>query len=391
MLASRPRLAVLVGLLFVAGCSVRPSPATGPAGARSARLLDGEGVVAREARGATAQEARDATATAPMPATRPVALAPSELVEIAKVVDGDTLHVRRKGGIDKLRLLSVDTEERIRADAPPGAAGSASSSKPGTVFGEECALWARQFFAGLAPRGEAARIGLVFPGGDEKKDVYGRLLCHVILPDGRDYNRMLVELGKSPYFNKYGNSDLDHAGFVAAQAAARERALGIWDPRTNEPATAGVPAAKRPYPALIAWWDARARAIDAFRARLAAAPDAVVDADDPAALARAAASGREVEAFGELDRVFDEERGDRTLLLRASSKERALRVRIPRAARERFAALELDGLRREFRQNYLTVRGRIERGERGFELRCEDPALLRRAGPEPATRADRGR
>ena len=109
---------------------------------------------------------------------------------------------------------------------------------------------------------------LLFPEGVEKRDVYGRLLCHVILMDGRDFNLLLVEQGKSPYFNKYGNSRLKHEEFVAAQAEAKRRQLGVWNPMTNMPKTEGAPAAKRPYDRLLPWWQARADAIDAFRKQL---------------------------------------------------------------------------------------------------------------------------
>ena len=324
---------------------------------------------------ATVAEAADA-AVASAPAR--AAIVASETVDVVKVVDADTLHVRRKGAIEKLRLLSVDTEERLRSGS------EASATKPETVFGEECALWAQQFFAGLAEGDRPARIGLAFPRGVEERDVYGRLLCHVILPDGRDFNRLLVELGKSPYFNKYGNSDVDHAGFVAAQEGARRRELGIWNPATNVPATPGAPAAQRPYDELLPWWDARARAIDDFRARSKASSETVVDAADPEALARAAASGREVEVFGEVDRIFEEKSGDRTVLLRSGSRERALRIRIPAAARARLERFDVDALAREMRQNFVWVRGTIGAGARGHEITSADPARWRRAGPEPA-------
>src|SRR6185369_6915200 len=110
----------------------------------------------------------------------------------------------------------------------------------------------------LGKDGESPKIGLLFPGGVEQRDVYGRLLCEVILPDGTNYDLMLVKLGKSPYFNKYGNDQVDHAAFVAAQKKAQEEKLGIWNPKANEPETKGAPSAKRPYAELLPWWDARA-------------------------------------------------------------------------------------------------------------------------------------
>jgi micrococcal nuclease len=301
----------------------------------------------------------------------------AEWVEVEKVLDGDTLHVLRGGRVEKLRLLSVDAEERFG----PGHTGSAT--KPLTVFGEETALWAEKLFADLGKDGAPPKVGLVFPNGAEKRDVYGRLLCHVLLPDGTDFNLMLVRLGKSPYFNKYGDDLLDHAAFVAAQNSAREAKLGIWDPSTNEPKTPGAPAAKRPYPELLAWWNARALAVDAWRKRSAAEPGRVADAEDPASLAAAARSGEELDVFGEVERVFHEKDGDRTVLFRAAGKGEALRAVVPAAAVEAHASLDLAALAQEFRQNYVWLRGRVRRGPRGFEISSEGPDRWRRAGPEP--------
>lgn len=316
-------------------------------------------------------------ATAPRPADSQIARkAEAEWVDLEKVVDGDTLRVRRNGKSQSLRLLSVDTEERLGPGHP------ASATKPQTVFGEETALWAEKLFAGLAKDGAPAKVGLVFPGGAEKHDVYDRLLCHVLLPGGEDYNLMLVKLGKSPYFNKYGNDSIDDASFAAAQRSARQAKLGIWDPATNEPKTPDAPSARRPYAELIAWWNARSIAVENWRKVSAARPSAV-DAEDAEALARAEASGEDVDVFGELERIFEEKNGERTVLFRGVEKGSALRIVVPLALKEAHAALDLDAATREFRQNYVWVHGKIGRGPRGFEMRSEGADRWRRAGPEP--------
>lgn len=351
--------AALLGSLVLQGC-ISSSP------------VDSKIAPPRFSRGST--QAPKLASAPPAIATSP---APTELFEVVKVVDGDTLHVRRKGEIQKLRLLSVDTEERL------GNGFQGSPTKPQTVFGEECALWAQKFFADLAKDGQPPKVGLLFPGGKEEQDVYGRLLCHVLLPDGTDYNLMLVQKGKSPYFNKYGNSTVSHEAFVAAQKAAQVAKLGIWDPKTNEPKTPGTPAAKRPYPELLAWWEARAQAIDTFRKHAAESPAEWIDSADPEALERASASPKEVDAFGEIDRLYDEETGDQTVLMRATHKEAALRIRIPQAVREKHAGLELAAAHKEFRQNYFFIHGRIEHTARGYHMVSEAATRWRRAGPEP--------
>lgn len=296
--------------------------------------------------------------------------APTELFAVEKVVDGDTIHIRRDGEYEKLRLLSVDTEEKLSFQGSP--------SKPGTVFGEETSLWAQDLFDEL---GDEPTVGLRFPHGIEARDVYGRLLCHVVLPDGTDFNVLLVREGKSPYFDKYGRSRICHDAFVAAEEEARAKELGVWNPRTNEPRTPGAPAAKRPYDRLLPWWEARALAIDAFRAADADDDLAVCDAGDPTDVAESLAAGRErVRVFAELFRTFDEDDGSLTLLLRGD-KDRAVRVIVPKEARDELG-FDLAAVQDEFRQNFFWSTGRLVKGRRGgFEL--HDASGFELAGPEP--------
>jgi micrococcal nuclease len=303
--------------------------------------------------------------------------APSELFEVVKIVDGDTIHITRNGELVKLRLLSVDTEEKLA----PGM--RSSPSKPQTVFGEETRLWTVDYLEQFRQPDGALRIGLDFPHEKEAYDVFGRLLCHVLLPDGTDFNLLLVELGKSPYFNKYGNSLISHSAFVEAQARARRNLIGIWDPRTNLSGTDDTPSAIRPYHRLLPWWQARAEAIDDFRGRSSSVPTDVLAADDPAALQAALESARAIEVFGTPDRFFEEDDGSRTVLLRSGDRKRALRVSIPAAARPSFEAFDLDALAEEFRQNYVYVKGTITRGPRGFRIVTDRLDAWRRAGPEP--------
>jgi endonuclease YncB( thermonuclease family) len=304
-------------------------------------------------------------------------VAPTELFEVTRVVDGDTIHIRRGGELQKLRLLSVDTEEKISGNP------NTSPTKPETVFGEQCALWAQEFFDELAEGDALPQVGVSFPGGVERFDIYGRLLCHVILPDGRDFNLLLVELGKSPYFNKYGNSLICHDAFVAAQRKARAEKLGVWNPATNAAAKAGAPEAKRPYDQLLPWWDARAVALDDYRAKHAADAAHHVEAEDPVAMAAATALGEEVHVFGSPYRLFDETDGTWTILFRATDRDRALRVRIKEKDRAAFVKHAIELTVEEFHQNYVWVRGEVVDTGRGFELRCSDPDTWSLAGPEP--------
>jgi endonuclease YncB( thermonuclease family) len=315
------------------------------------------------------------------PREEAVPRAPQETVELVRVESGDTFHVRRKQDVERVHLLSVDTEE------PIAGRDASAMTKPQTPFGDECLRWTQELFRSLAGEDGVTRFGLYYPDGELRRDVYGRILCHVILPDGEDLNLRLVREGRSPYYNKYGNSLVCHEAFVAAQADARAAAVGVWDPDTNSGSIGprGVQVEKRPYPELIAWWAARAAAIEEFRRRSAAEPLKVVSAEDPDALAQSveAGDGGEVEVFGEIARFSDEGAGARRVLLRGADRERSLSVLIPGSARAAHEALRLESRHGTFRQNYFFVRGSLVRHGARFEIVSEAPSQWRVAGPEP--------
>jgi Staphylococcal nuclease homologue len=221
----------------------------------------------------------------------------------------------------------------------------------------------------------------------ERFDVYGRLLCHAVLPDGLDFNLLLVRLGISPYFNKYGSSELCHAEFQAAQTAARLEQRGIWNSNTNRSPDAAQPSAVRPYSELLPWWDARAAAVDRFRALRSQNALAVAACDEPEALelaAQRAALGQPTRVFGSIFKLFLEDNGDQTLLMRSGDKERSLRVVIPAAAKARFDLADLERRMGEtLVQNFLFFDGPVTRGERGYVLVLNDPGQIEVAGPEP--------
>lgn len=322
---------------------------------------------------------------APLPTKQaPAVSAPrlevAQWCEIARVVDGDTIHVTRDGKLVKLRLLCVDTEERFHPGQAP------MPGKPETVFGEECALWAEQFFAGLAKEGEKPKVGLHFPGGKEELDIYGRTLCHAILPDGSDYNLKLVREGKSPYFNKYGNSRSSHEAFVAAQKAAQAEKLGIWNPETNKPKDAAAPSVKRDYAQLLPWWEARAQAMRNFEARISEGGTRLADAANADALAslRAADAEKPVQVFGEIDKRFEEKSGDLTLLMRTSDKQRALRILIPKALRGPQIEATIEALQKDGEQNFFYASGVLAQGERGLQIVLASTDRLQVASPAVA-------
>ena len=304
---------------------------------------------------------------------------PTQLFPVTRVVDGDTIWIERDGKREKLRLLSVDTEEKFN----PGNRND-PNAKPNTRYGDACASWTRGFFAPRSAAEAPVQIGLRFPNNREARDIYGRLLCHVVTDQGVDFNLLLVRRGMSPYFNKYGNSLIDSKAFQAAQAAAKKEKLGIWNPKTNQADTL------RDYAGLIPWWQARADAVESFRKQANAKPMQFVEAENPDALAQAlkfslANDSHTVTVMGLVDRFFEEDNGSQTVLMRSGDKKRSLRVVIRAEDRKAMEKVDLAGSKEQFRQNYMLITGKLESGPRGPQILCTGAEAWRRAGPEPVT------
>lgn len=127
---------------------------------------------------------------------------------LVRVVDGDTLVVTLSDGREeRVRLIGIDTPETVhpRKDVEP--------------WGPE----ASAFVKALLPEGQRLRMELDV----QQRDIYGRLLAYVYLPQGPMLNMLLLSAGLAqvatfPPNVKY--VDL----FLSLQSAAREAQLGIW-------------------------------------------------------------------------------------------------------------------------------------------------------------------
>lgn len=179
------------------------------------------------------------------------------------VVDGDT--VRALGFDSAIRLIALDAEERFHGKADRAAATRnydaylkekrGDGSRPrkfGTPMGEEATRFAKAFFEGV----EEVRLERDDP--KEIRGYFGRPLAYVLAKkDGRwvHYNVECVRAGMSPYFTKYGYSRRFHKEFLDAEAEAKRKKRGIWNPSAKS---------YRDYDVRRKWWDARADFIRAF-------------------------------------------------------------------------------------------------------------------------------
>ncbi len=179
------------------------------------------------------------------------------------VIDGDTIRVEGIEG--SVRLLSLDTEERIHGKGNRVAiekdfegylerkrSRGSRPPKAGTPMGETAAEFAEAFF------GDAEVVRLERDDPKEIRGHFGRLLAYAFVEkDGRwtSYNVECVRAGMSPYFTKYGYSHRFHNQLSHAEAEAREAKRGIWNPAAQS---------YRDYEERRAWWNGRADFIRAF-------------------------------------------------------------------------------------------------------------------------------
>lgn len=124
---------------------------------------------------------------------------------VSRVVDGDTVEVQLDGREEDVRYIGVDTPETVKPDTPVQCFGPQASA----------------FNHGLV---EHRRVRLVF--GEERRDVYGRLLAYVYLGD-RLVNAELVRRGLARTLTIPPN-DRFADRFKRLEIAAARGGRGLW-------------------------------------------------------------------------------------------------------------------------------------------------------------------
>ena len=128
-----------------------------------------------------------------------------QVVRVAKVTDGDTIHVVVEGRDERVRLIGVDTPE---VDWYGGVAG---------CFGEEAGRYTQRRLGNAS-----VRLGFDI----DRRDQYGRLLAYVFV--GQElFNLTLVEQGYARADLVPPNTSMADA-FVRAEDLARTLGRGVW-------------------------------------------------------------------------------------------------------------------------------------------------------------------
>ena len=129
----------------------------------------------------------------------------SELVKVVRVVDGDTINVEKKGKVEPVRYIGIDTPETV------------DPRKPVQCFGVEASKKNKELVEGKMVRLEKDITD---------RDKYNRLLRYVWLDDTL-INQTLVEQGYAKSYS-YPPDIKYQDNFVAAEKKAREDKLGLW-------------------------------------------------------------------------------------------------------------------------------------------------------------------
>lgn len=136
-------------------------------------------------------------------------------VFVDKVVDGDTVRVKYKNELYRVRLLDIDTPESVKEGVPV------------QEFGREASKFTKSKILNK-------NVKLVF--GTGLKDKYGRLLAYVVLKDGIFLNAQLVRNGYARAEIIPPNIELADYFYKLEQKAVEEK-KGLW----------ALPESKRPF------------------------------------------------------------------------------------------------------------------------------------------------
>lgn len=130
--------------------------------------------------------------------------------KVLAVIDGDTIAVEVDGTREIVQAIGINAPE---AGSPGG---------PIECYATESLLSAIGLLAGKTVD---LKADIDYPADDG----YGRLLRYIVLPDGRLYNKVMLEEGWAYEHQNFPQRVYrSEAEFVAAQAAAKAAGRGLW-------------------------------------------------------------------------------------------------------------------------------------------------------------------
>lgn len=128
--------------------------------------------------------------------------------EVLKVVDGDTVSININGDKETLRLIGIDTPETVHP------------TKPVECFGIEASNRAKELLTDQI-------VSIEYDDSQGEVDRYGRTLAYIFLPDGRNFNEVMIEEGYA-YEYTYNEEYKYQEEFRDAEVYAKDNELGLW-------------------------------------------------------------------------------------------------------------------------------------------------------------------
>ena len=133
-------------------------------------------------------------------------------LHIVNVVDGDTIQVSKECKPVTVRMIGINTPETV------------DPRRAVECFGKEASNRAKELLTNTDVRIET-------DSSQDTYDKYGRLLGYVIMQDGTNFNKKMVEDGYA-YEYTYNTPYRYQKEFKDAEKLAREKELGLWAKNT---------------------------------------------------------------------------------------------------------------------------------------------------------------
>lgn len=134
--------------------------------------------------------------------------ASSTIFDVVEVSDGDTIIVSRDCEPVTVRLIGVDTPETV------------DPRRAVQCFGPEASAYTKKRLLGT-------KVSIETDPDEGEKDRYGRTLGYVILENGTNFNKELIEEGFGKEYT-YDKKYKYQAEFREAEARAKENGRGLW-------------------------------------------------------------------------------------------------------------------------------------------------------------------
>lgn len=138
----------------------------------------------------------------------------NSLYEVVSVTDGDTIKLYIDDNVESVRLIGIDTPETVHPN------------KPVECFGSEASNRAKEIL-------EGQYVKLETDASQGTKDKYDRLLGYLILADGRNFNKLMIEEGYA-YEYTYSIPYKYQEEFKQAEIDAKNNERGLWAPGVCE-------------------------------------------------------------------------------------------------------------------------------------------------------------